>query len=267
MRLINPGFYIFEDEFDPKKIKRVERAARLCYKSDLNDDPESFLKDKCDRGHTSVIEHEKITVYIVCDRGVSHEIVRHRIGASYSQESTRYCNYCKDKFGNQVTYINIPDSFMPNGTNEEYPTLTAKQFWLNGLRCNEEDYQTMVGYGATPQIARSLLDNALKTEIAITYNFRSWRNFFLLRTAKGAHPQMRQLAIPLLKVFQHYFPCFFGDIKYEELPEEVQMNTWNYIAKDDEDLDKFIAEFIMGEKGNVLSKYIPESELDKYIAK
>ena len=78
---------------------------------------------------------------------------------------------------------------------------------------------------------------------------------------------MRQLAIPLLRVFQNYFPCFFGDIECEDLPEEVQMNTWNYIAKDDEDLDKFVAEFIMGEKGNVLGKYIPESEIDKYIAK
>ncbi len=197
-------------ELDREKLKSVERYARVCYKSEgMMDGGEfhpNFLKSMVARGHESVIEHEKVTVMFIVDRGITHEIVRHRVG-SYSQESTRYCNYNADKFGNEITVIE--PYFFEAGS-------PAYAVWKETCEKTEAAYFALLEAGASPQEARSVLPNSLKTEIVTTYNFREWRHFFRLRAAAPAHPQMRQAAIPLLKVFQQAFPELFMDIAFDE---------------------------------------------------
>ena len=155
-----------------------------------------------DRGHLSVIEHQFVTVRIICDRGVSHEIVRHRL-ASYTQESTRYCNYTKGKFGREITVI---EPCFWTQDDEKY------QVWKQTIEQIEAGYNKLIELGATPQEARSVLPNSLKTEIVMTMNLREWRHFFTLRTSKAAHPQMREVAVPLLKEFQKLIPVVFDGI-------------------------------------------------------
>lgn len=206
MKIIKPYVYILSSELDTRKLLNVERAARLCYKSETkmgNEASQKFLKAILSRGHESVIEHEKITVCFVVDRGVTHEIVRHRI-ASYSQESTRYCNYNQEKFGNEITVIE-PFFYLDN--EELYNT------WRDACEVAERSYIDLV-QKSTPQEARSVLPNSLKTEIAVTFNLREWRHFFLLRCAKEAHPQMQQITIPLLRFLQERFSPIFDDIAY-----------------------------------------------------
>ncbi len=205
MNVIDPGFVI-EDVIDGGEIlKKIERAGRVCYKSEekiTEDSAKRFVQNIIKSGHESVIEHEKITVRIICDRGVSHEIVRHRI-ASYSQESTRYCNYNADKFGNELTFIK------PYFWDED---IEKYSIWEETMRCIEKSYMKLIDLGAKPQEARSVLPNSLKTEIVVTMNLREWRHFFKLRAVKAAHPQMRQIAVPLLKAFQDAIPILFDDI-------------------------------------------------------
>ena len=160
------------------------------------------MKNILKSGHESVIEHEKITVRIICDRGVSHEIVRHRI-ASYSQESTRYCNYNQDRFGKELTFIQ--PLFWDENT-EEY------KIWLRTMQMIEDNYNELIEKGVQPQEARSILPNSLKTEIIVTMNLREWRHFFKLRTALNAHPQMREIACAILGEFQKMVPVIFDDI-------------------------------------------------------
>jgi len=212
MRIIKPYFEI-EDVDGIEILKKIERAGRTCYKSEekITDDlypvisAIAFVKQICKLGHESVLEHEKVTVRIVCDRGVSHEIVRHRI-AAYSQESTRYCNYAQDRFGKEITVIE-PLFFEKNS--KEY------KIWETAMKQAESAYFALLDAGATPQEARSVLPNSLKTEIVVTYNLREWRHFFKLRTAKAAHPQMREIACPLLREFQKIIPVLFDDIEVE----------------------------------------------------
>jgi thymidylate synthase (FAD) len=149
-----------------------------------------------------VIEHEKITVKIICDRGVTHEIVRHRI-ASYSQESTRYCNYAQDKFGNELTFIK-PCFWEENSE--------AFSMWYNQMETIERYYLKLISMDVPPEQARSVLPNSLKTEIVVTMNLREWRHFFKLRTSKHAHPQMREISVPLLCKMQESLPAVFDDI-------------------------------------------------------
>ena len=149
-----------------------------------------------------MIEHVGATVRFICDRGVTHEIVRHRI-ASYSQESTRYCNYSKSKFGNEITVID-PRPFIPDGAKFD--------IWKMAMQEAEQRYFSLIKCGMKPQMARSVLPNSLKTEIVMTANLREWRHFFFLRAAKPAHPQMRQLACPLLKEFRERVPVIFDDV-------------------------------------------------------
>lgn len=193
--------------FDPQTLEIIEKAGRTAYKSEDKIDSESyknFIRKIIDSKHESVLEHRIITVKLVCDRGVTHEIVRHRIG-SYTQESTRYCNYAKDKFGNEITVIDIVD-FMDT---QQY------QIWEEAMHFAEKCYMDLVATGCTPQIARSVLPNSLKTEIVITYNLREWRHFFTLRTSKAAHPQMKEITLPLLAEFKRIMPIVFDDIKPE----------------------------------------------------
>jgi len=161
-----------------------------------------FIREIIRNGHESVIEHEKISVKMICDRGISHEIVRHRI-ASYSQESTRYCNYANEKFGREITVI---APFFWKDDPKKYT------IWLQVMQAAETAYNQLIACGAKPQEARSVLPSSLKTEIVVTMNLREWRHFFKLRTAQAAHPQMREIAIPLLEEMKRLIPVVFDDI-------------------------------------------------------
>ncbi|MEN6350640.1 MAG: FAD-dependent thymidylate synthase [Syntrophomonas sp.] len=204
-----PQVLVPESEMDSKMLNKLERYARVCYKSEgqmmAQGDP-NFLKRIVKSGHESIIEHEKISVMFIIDRGISHEIVRHRVGSAYSQESTRYCNYSKNKFGNEITVIE-PFFFIDDQQ--------AYQNWMNACQTAEENYMALLDSGRSPQEARSVLPNSLKTEIVVTYNMREWRHFFRLRCDSAAHPQMRQVTIPLLLLFQEKFPVLFADIEYD----------------------------------------------------
>lgn len=196
-----------EETIDGKDlIRKIEKVGRTCYKSEnkiTSNSAEAFVSKLISLKHESVLEHEKITVRIICDRGVSHEIVRHRIG-SYSQESTRYCNYSDDRFGNEITCI-IP-SFWKN----DKPKM---QIWEKAMEEAEKNYFELISLGSTPQEARSVLPTSLKTEIVVTYNLREWRHFLKQRTSKSAHPQIREIATTILKMFQKTVPIIFDDIQ------------------------------------------------------
>ena len=197
-------------EFDAEKImKHIERAGRVCYKSEsrISDtSAEKFIANIIKSGHESVIEHISLTFKIICDRGVTHEIVRHRL-ASYSQESSRYCNYGSDKFGNELTFIK---PWFWNEDDENY------LLWKQTLEVAEKNYLAMIKNGARPEQARSILPNSLKTEIFMTANLREWRHFLKLRTSKRAHPQMREVALQIYKILNEKLPVIFSDIIVEE---------------------------------------------------
>ncbi len=205
VRLITPAFEFLQEIDGAAMLKRLERAGRVCYKSEgkiTDSSAGQFIQNIIKRGHESVLEHEKITVSIVCDRGVTHELVRHRI-ASYSQESTRYCNYFKEQFGRELTFIK--PCFWPEDS-------ARFALWRDQMQQIEHTYNRLIEDGATPQEARSVLSNSLKTEIVVTMNIREWRHFFRLRTAAAAHPQMREIAGMLLEGFREKIPVLFDDI-------------------------------------------------------
>lgn len=203
MEIQKPSFVI-EDKVDGRKILRnLERYGRLCYKSENRITQRSarkFVATLLKSGHESVIEHEKVTVRIICDRGVTHEIVRHRL-ASYSQESTRYCNY-----KSQGVKVIEPLFYLGEENRTKYDE------WVAAMLDAERHYLRLLELGSTPQEARSVLPNSLKTEIVITYNLREWRHFFKLRCSKRAHPQMREITLPLLAEFQQRIPVIFDGI-------------------------------------------------------
>lgn len=222
MRIIEPSYEILTEisEGGIKELQHIERIGRVCYKSEdkITDDGESakkFVKMLIGRGHEAMIEHSTLSVKFTVDRGVSHELVRHRI-ASFAQESTRYCNYSKDKFDNGVTFIK-PFFFDKESENKNIECgINAYQLWENAMITAETFYLDLLKIGATPQEARSVLPNSTKTEITITANYREWRNFFKLRTAKAAHPQMQEVTRPLLKELKKKLPIIFDDIEVEE---------------------------------------------------
>ena len=186
-------------------LRRIERIGRVCYKSEdriEEGSAEKFIRGIIRRGHESVIEHGSITVKFICDRGVTHEIVRHRI-ASYSQESTRYCNYAQEKFGRELTFIR------PCFWQEEPEKY---QIWQETMAEIERNYFRLLDLGAAPQEARSILPNSLKTELAVTMNLREWRHFFRLRTDAASHPQMRETACALLEDFRARVPILFDTL-------------------------------------------------------
>ena len=209
MKIIEPAFEIIDEINGEELLKKIEKAGRVCYKSEgkiTKDSAGKFIQNIIKSGHESVIEHEKVTVKIICDRGVSHEIVRHRI-ASYSQESTRYCNYANERFGKELTLIK---PFFWEEDSDEY------RCCLETMQKIEESYNYLIEKGVKPQEARSLLPNSLKTEIIVTMNLREWRHFFKLRTTLRAHPQMREIACALLDELKKQIPIVFDDITYEK---------------------------------------------------
>ena len=217
MKIIEQYYEI--EQFPVHPLLIIEKAGRTCYKSEskiTHESAEKFVKKILDSGHHSVIEHVSASVRFITDRGVTHEMVRHRI-ASYSQESTRYCNYSKDKFGNELTFI-LPVWFVPMGRLAEYKG--SKQLWYDACLRAGFSYLNLLKNGQTAQQARCVLPNSLKTEIVMTCNLREWRHFFTLRTSARAHPQMRELVQPLLKEFQERIPVIFDGINQKENKNE-----------------------------------------------
>jgi len=205
MKVINPSHEILWMTEGNEILKRIELAGRTCYKSeDKIDDvsAQKFVKRILNAGHHSVIEHIYITVKFICDRGVTHELVRHRL-ASYSQESTRYANYSKEKFGEQITVIK--PLFWDENTIEY-------SIWYEAMENAERVYMSLINSGASPEQARSVLPNSLKTEIVITCNIREWRHIFSLRCSSAAHPQIREIMLPLLSEFKNKIPVIFDDL-------------------------------------------------------
>lgn len=195
-------------------LDTIEKVGRTCYKSEnliTEDSAEGFVRRLIQRGHEAMIEHASVTLRFFNDRGISHEEVRHRI-ASFAQESTRYCNYSKDKFDGEVTYIDIERGMELDGTVsklDEKTKLAIYHEWLRACLDAEEHYMKMLALGATPQIARSVLNNSTKTEICITMNFREWRHFIALRNDPAAHPQIREVAQQALDMLYKKYPVFF----------------------------------------------------------
>lgn len=198
MKIISASYRI-ETPIDGKQIlKRIEHAGRTCYKSEdriTDESAKAFVRMLIQRGHESVLEHESITVRFVCDRGISHEIVRHRL-ASYSQESQRYVRYNGD-----IEFIN-----------PRMPNAKAYEAWQELCERAEETYKELLSYGVQPQQARAVLPNSTKTEVVMTANLREWRHFLKLRTSTAAHPQMRELTVPLLHELQEWIHVIFDDI-------------------------------------------------------
>ena len=209
MKIIKPGFEFITPIDGSVILKRLEECGRVCYKSEgkiTDDSAPKFVAGIIKRGHEAVLEHCSFTVKFICDRGVSHEIVRHRL-ASYCQESTRYCNYGKDQFGSEITVIE------PCYLNKD---TFAYDEWKEACRRAETAYFNLLNWGLSPQEARAVLPNSLKTEVVMTANIREWRHFLRLRTSTGAHPQIREIATPLLRGLQRIVPICFDDI----LPKE-----------------------------------------------
>ena len=209
MKIVNPSVEFVEPVDGREILRKIERIGRVCYKSEdkiTDGSAEKFVRSIIKSGHESVIEHQSISVKVICDRGVSHEIVRHRI-ASYSQESTRYCNYSGEKFGKEITVI--APSFLAPGT-EGYA------YWKHGCEQAEAAYFDMLNWGCMPQEARSVLPNSLKTEIVMTMNLREWRHFLRLRCSKAAHPQIREVADMILEKFRAEISAVFDDVAVEK---------------------------------------------------
>ena len=185
-------------------LQIIETAGRTCYKSEPNESfdekrAEAFIKRILDSKHESVIEHQSLTFRITTNRAIANEITRHRI-ASYSQESTRYCNYCKDKFDNEITVIE--PLYDDCGTNEKYDE------WYNTMLDIEKTYLSLTNQGVKPDIVRGILPLDLKTELVVTMNFRALRHFISLRSSGHAHPQIREIAGQIYDILNERYPIF-----------------------------------------------------------
>jgi len=212
MKVIEPGYQILSP-INGTELQLIERAGRTCYKSEdkiTDESAKQFVAGLIKRQHEAMLEHSSLSIRFICDRGVSHELVRHRI-ASFAQESTRYCNYSKDKFGNELTFIR---PFFWDKDSFEYSR------WLEVCKKAEDEYCRLMSQpGCTPQEARSILPNSIKTEVVMTTNYREWRHFFKLRAARAtgpAHPQMEQITRPLLEELKTLIPVVFDDIVIAE---------------------------------------------------
>ena len=203
MNIVEPSFTVLYPKSKTEaldSLRRVELAGRVCYKSEdrvTDDSYHRFIQMLMQRGHWSVIEHATMTAHLVTNRGVTHELVRHRV-ASFSQESTRYCNYNKGKFRGEITVVS------PTHLTDE--NLEA---WRTGVHAAETAYMQMIQSGVSPQIARGVLPNDLKAEIVVTANLREWHHIFSMRCAANAHPHIRQLMkLGLPQMIDWYAPVF-----------------------------------------------------------
>jgi len=200
MKVVYPSVEILTPIDPPALLARLERAGRTCYKSESHITSVSaskFVRGLVKSGHHSVIEHESISVRLVCDRGVSHELVRHRL-ASYSQESQRYVKY---KHGIEV----IKPLFFRKDT-------LKYNDWQAAMLLAEEGYLNLLKLGASPQEARTVLPNSTKTEVVMTANLREWRHILVLRCSPAAHPQIRELMGMVRDKFQELLPEVFEEM-------------------------------------------------------
>lgn len=215
MNIIKPSFEIVSEisEGGIKELKHIERMGRISYKSEdkITEDGESaknFIGKLIANGHESVLEHSSLSVIFITDRAVTHELVRHRL-ASFTQESQRYCNYSKDKFDNEVTFIQpwwISDSD-PINCDVAYP-------WITAIGTAEQEYFKLLDIGMSPQDARAVLPNSTKTEIGVTANYREWRHILKLRCSNAAHPDIRRLMRGLTIELKMRIPVVFDDITW-----------------------------------------------------
>ncbi len=234
MKIIRP-YVQLEDEIDGDKIlSMIEKAGRTCYKSEdriTNDSAKEFIRMLVKRGHLSVIEHQSISVRFICDRGVTHELVRHRI-SSFSQESTRFVIYKnvvfilplwiedfpeelmnKEREFGFISTAGLPHQLTTSGfDNLAFPVSEETMLWINSCIHAEDYYLRLLSLGWTAQKARAVLPNCLKTEIVMTCNLRQWREVFRQRTAKAAHPQMREVMDRVLTLFKAAIPIVFEDL-------------------------------------------------------
>jgi thymidylate synthase, flavin-dependent len=198
MRIVEPHYVFTNFPESGAMLLRLERAGRICYQSSPKGDPADFVRMLISKGHHSALEHESFSVRFVVDRGISHELVRHRL-ASFSQESTRYCNYGKEDI-EFIKPVDLREDSM------------AFNVWKTAMLMAEDKYTAMINHECSPQIARSVLPNSLKTELVMTANLREWRHVLALRTSPAAHPDMRHIMRKLLAEFKAGWPIVFDDI-------------------------------------------------------
>ncbi|MBU1169385.1 MAG: FAD-dependent thymidylate synthase [Proteobacteria bacterium] len=201
MKIVKPSVELLWITENPES--QIELAGRTCYKSEDKITPDSaqlFSRKMREHGHHAMIEHAVASFRIITDRGITHEIVRHRL-ASFAQESTRYCNYSSDKFENQCSFIEPPNL-----------TDTQRELWERACLDAEKSYFSLLEAGCSAQIARSVLPTCLKTELVMMANFREWRHFITLRGAKAAHPQIRPIAQGVLDILMKHAPGIFEDL-------------------------------------------------------
>lgn len=246
MKVIQASYQILTPDLDDPRTagiiyRQIETAGRTCYKSEdkiTDESAEKFVRALVKRGHEAMLEHASMTVKFIVDRGVSHELVRHRV-ASFAQESTRYCNYSQDKFGKEITviepvfFLDIPEkerNLCIRTLNADFPYdneiqsflekplsdhIKAYARWYDACQNAEEEYFILLELGCTPQEARAVLPNSLKTEVVMTANMREWQHFFRLRAAGESgspHPQMLEVTVPLLNECRMKLPALFEDI-------------------------------------------------------
>ena len=213
MRVVEASYTILTDLTDSINsiLKPIELAARVCYKSYdkiTEDSCIQFCKMLLSKRHEAAIEHSSISVKFICDIGIGRELTRHRL-CSICQESTRYINYSKDKFGNEIKVIEPSEDLLPLGSD-------SYNIWWAACKSCEDAYMARLSNGIKPEIARDVLPLSTATEIVVTANIREWRHLLCLRTSPFAHPQMRQITIPLLKELKEKIPILFDDIEISE---------------------------------------------------
>jgi len=220
MKIVEPSYKILTKKSEMNMYKELEKIARICYKSEdhIKDDGSSamsLIRALVRDGHYPMLDHAHLSVRFVVDRGVSHELVRHRL-AAFAQESTRYCNYLKGKFGSEITVVK-PYFF---------EDCARYDIWKDACLSAEKAYMDLLKTGAKPEEARTVLPNSLKTEIVVTADITEWRHILSQRTSEKAHPQMREIMIPLLKELSDKYPLFFADIQYQVHAQE-RMRTFS----------------------------------------
>jgi thymidylate synthase (FAD) len=222
MKIIDPNIQV--EEYNPIKImKNIERACRTCYRSEgliTDESYKSLIKNCINRGHESVLEHEKITIRMTCDIGVYKDLTRHRAGTAFSIESTRWCNYGKDKFDNEIKFIK-PIFYKESWelANYEGSTMDEDEYksylWYDCMEDIENKYMAMSSAGCKPDELRMILPHSTAAQVTMTCNIREWRHILSLRCSSMAHPAIRQLLIPLLLKFKEDMPELFNDIEYD----------------------------------------------------
>lgn len=223
MRIINPSYeiirpYALNDQTRNAIYKVIELAGRTCYKSEnkiAEDSASKFVARLVKRNHLAMLEHAFMTVRFVVDRGISHELVRHRM-SSFAQESTRYCNYASGRFDGGVAFIDPSGAWtLEQANGRDLDICEAMRVWTDSCAKAESMYEELLDLGANAQMARTVLPTSLKTEVVITANLREWRHILSLRAAETTgpvHPQMLQVMVPLLVTLADFMPEVFADI-------------------------------------------------------